>query len=319
MALDFFLNELSYRVPALDVRLARNNMENLVALLSSLKRATERLPNAPQLRMHEGFHAAILAPDYSLAKWRADTSVDHVQRLFFKTYAARAPFLYNLPTETTRDFPEIYEYQFDGTVCLGLGYAHLLRGIVISLKTEPCWNASSIEVIAQYLTEHSDETFSVRIPHASMITHVRENEPFLVERLSEENPRPRTLNEMWERRRELFSHLEFCEEVEEQLELLDPGQHLNGVLSSLLGYNKYSSIWSQEAGEFSPHAMLHVTPESPRRLRQYREELTFPWNGQCQVFSLHGRFTPGAGRIHMWPELARRRLVIGYIGMKIGI
>lgn len=319
MALDFFLNELSYRVPAADVREARNNMASLIAVLSSLKRATERLPSAPQLRTHDDFQAALLAPDYSVAKWRGDTSVDHVQRLLFKTYAAQAPFLHNLPTEATRDFPEIYEYQFDGTACLGLGFAHLLKGIAVSLATEPCWNASSIEVIAQYLTDDSDETFGVRIPHASTIPNVTENEPFLVARLADENPSPKTLKEMWERRKQLFPHLDFCEEVEGQLESLEAVQHMNGVLSSLVGYNEYSRIWSHEAGEFNPHAMLHVTPESPGRLRQYRAQLTFAWGGQDQVFSFHGRFTPGAGRIHMWPDLANRRLVIGYIGMKVGI
>jgi len=318
VALDLFLNELSYRVPAEDVRSAKNTMANFVAVLSSLKRATVRLPNAPRLRTHENFQAAILAPDYSVAKWRGDTAVDHVQRLLFKTYAAQAPFLHNIPTETTREFPELYEYQFDGTACLGLGFAHLLEGIAVSLATEPCWDASSIEVMAQYLTDDSDETFGVRIPHASTIPNINENEPFLATRLADENPPPKTLKEMWEKREQLFPHLAFCDGVEDQLESLEPVQHLNGVLSSLVGYNEYSRIWSEEAEEFNPHAMLHVTPESPGRLRQYREQLTFVWDGQSQLFSFHGRFTPRAGRIHMWPDLANRRIVIGYIGMKIG-
>lgn len=319
MALDFFLNELSYRVPAEDVRSAKNTMANFVVVLSSLKRATVRLPNAPLLRTHEDFQAAILAPDYSVARWRGDSSVDHDQRLLFKTYAAQAPFLHNIPTETTLEFPELYEYKFDGTACLGLGFAHLLKGIAVSLATEERWNTSSIKVIAQYLTDDSDETFDFRIPHASTIPNVDENEPFLATRLADESPPPKSLEEMWGKREQLFPHLEFCDGVEDQLESLEPVQHLNGVLSSLVGYNEYSRTWSEEVREFNPHAMLHVTAESPARVRQYREQLTFVWDGQGQLFSFHGRFTPGAGRIHMWPDLANRRIVIGYIGMKIGI
>ncbi len=319
MPLDFFLNELSHRTPAKDVREARINMAKFVEALSSLKRATARLPNAPQLRTDMNFQGAMLAPNYSVAKWRGDNSVDQVQRLLFKTYTAQAPYLHGIPEEATAEFPEVYSYHFEGTECQGLGYAHLLKGIAVSLVTEMCWDASSVEVLARYLTDEADESVTIRVPHVATPPHVVENEPFLVNRLTDEDPPPNTLKKLWENRARLFPHLDFCHTVEDNLEILEPVQHLNGVLSSLIGYDVFARKWSAEGGDFEPHAMLYVTPESSRRLKRYGEQLTFEWNGRFEVFSFHGRFTPGAGRIYMLPDLANRRLVIGYIGMKIGI
>jgi hypothetical protein len=141
----------------------------------------------------------------------------------------------------------------------------------------------------------------------------------LAGRLAEEDMPPKTLGEMWGERNRLFSHLQFRPEVEGHLELLEPVAHLQGVLSSLRSYNSYAADWSDSRAEFDHHRMLHVTPESSGRLKMYGEQMTFDWNGQSRTFSLHGRFTPGAGRIHMWPDISCGTIVIGYIGMKIGL
>jgi hypothetical protein len=128
-------------------------MTNFVKLLSLLRRATRSLPYIPQLRTDEYFQSALLAPRYSVAKWRDDPAVDQVERQLFKTYAAQAPFLKNLPTTATSDFPDLYDYRFAGAECLGLGYAHLLRGIAVSLNTEECWKSNAVEIMAHYLWE----------------------------------------------------------------------------------------------------------------------------------------------------------------------
>lgn len=316
--MDFFLNELSYRKPAEDIHEARARMAALITLLLKLKRSTARLTNVPQLRTDETFKSASLGPGYNLAQWRGDPVVDQTQKLLFKSFAAQSPYLKNIPQETTEDFPIVFSYTHEGRECLAFGYAHLLRGFAVSLQTEQCWDTHLIEVLGHFLTQEGEEQSSIEILHASREEHVERNQALVNQRIAEEEQHPSTLSEVWEQRLSLFPHLDFCPRIVEDLARLEPVQHLRGISSALSAYNEYGAQWAATLSSFDHHAMAHVTPENPGRIRDHRGEITFDWGGSPRLFSLHGRFTPGPGRIHMWPDIARRRIVIGYIGMKIG-
>ena len=319
MSFDFILNELSYRALAKDVYEAKVLMDQFVKTLSELRKATKTLPYVPSVRVDHSFLYAQLAPNYNVAQWRDDAEVDSITRGLFKSLVGRGPYLRDLPLEVTDDFPTVYEYSFDGTPCQGLGYTHLLRGFGVSLGTESCWKESSLTIAGRYLSEDDDNEFVTGVPHASALAHVTANAALISERVAENLVPVTSSNELWAALPALFPNLRFVAEVEDQLGLLDHRQHIPGVRSSLAALNDYAARWAASASEFSHKEMAGVTPESGGRIRDYREQMTFAWAGNNRLFQFHGRFTPGAGRIHMWPDLARRELIIGYIGTKIGI
>ena len=318
MAFDFLLNELSLRTPAENVHNARIAMNSLTSTLSALRKATSQLPFLPSLRVDHSFAYAELAPGYNVAQWQDDQAVDSISRGLLKSFAARGPYLKDLPTEVTDEFPIVYHYTFNGDNCLGLGYAHLLRGLAVSIAIEDCWKVASVDVEAHHLTEELEEVFVATVPHASEVAHIATNEAFILARVDEYKTPIVNFEDLWAHRAALYPDLRFTAEVKNQLNDLDISQ-LPGIMSSLASYNAYSARWAATASAFSHREMLHVTPESATRIKTFGELLTFGWRGKDRLFSLHGRFTPGAGRIHMWPDLGTRELVIGYVGLKIGI
>lgn len=319
MNFDFVLNELSLGKPAGSAHEARDRMYLFVKTLQKLRSATSEMPFAPSLRVNHEFAYAELAPGYNMAQWRDDESVDSVSRGLMKSLAARGPYLRDVPTEVTDEFPIVYRYTVNDEVCIGLGIAHLLRDLAVSLQSEDCWNSSSVRLNAHYLFEAAEESLSVDIPHASDPSHVQASAEFISRRIGEYLLPIETLSDLWIHRERLFPHLAFIDEVETQLSQLDVRQHLAGVWSSLRAYDDYAARWAQTKEKFAHKEMPNVTPESAGRIKMYGHLMTFAWKGQNRNFYFHGRFTPDAGRIHMWPDIANRGLVIGYIGMKIGL
>jgi hypothetical protein len=59
-----------------------------------------------------------------------------------------------------------------------------------------------------------------------------------------------------------------------------------------------------------------VTPESEtrRHLCKFAD-----FDGESRIFDLHGRFTPGEGRIYFRLVPQERTATIAYIGLKLGI
>jgi hypothetical protein len=319
MSFDFILNELSYRTPAQNIYEAKLLMQQFVKTLSDLRKATQALPYLPSLRVDHSFLYAQLAPNYNVAQWREDAEVDSITRGLFKSFVGRGPYLHDLLTAVTDEFPTVYEYTFGGAPCLGLGYTHLLRGFAVSLGTENCWNESSLTIMGRYLSEDGDDEFVVDIPHASGVAHVTVNSDLIAVRVEDDLVPVTNLTQLWAALPALFPNLRFVGEVEGQLNQLDHKKHVSGIRSSLASFNDYAARWSASESEFSHKEMAGVTPESGRRINTYGGLMTFEWLDENRLFQFHGRFTPGAGRIHMWPDLARRELIIGYIGMKIGL
>ena len=63
-----------------------------------------------------------------------------------------------------------------------------------------------------------------------------------------------------------------------------------------------------------------ATPESETREKKHQNELTFTCSdGIDRLFTWHLRITPGAWRLHFYPLMKKRKIIIGYIGEKIGI
>ncbi|NJK75215.1 MAG: hypothetical protein HC942_15715, partial [Microcoleus sp. SU_5_6] len=154
---------------------------------------------------------------------------------------------------------------------------------------------------------------SVEVIHASQKNHLIEHADWI------QNRQRTTVAdglELWNRRCELFSSLEFCDCVNTQIEsLVDP--ILRQVIKKLFELDELSKNWRDGALDLDK-LPSKVSPESESRLKQFKEQL----NIQCpdsnkRIFSLHVRMTPGAWRLHFCTELGPGKIIIGYIGPKI--
>ncbi|MFL6337059.1 MAG: hypothetical protein ACJ754_27475 [Pyrinomonadaceae bacterium] len=311
MDLEMVFNELSMQTPAEDILTARDRMSGLIATMSSATRQGIRR----SLRVHHGFHNALLAPNYPLARWRNDPEVDREARRFLTTLATKVPFLQDLTSTEIEEKHERSECKFGGVIAEGLGIAHLLEALAISLKSEERWDTSELLLQFELLDEDGLHEETINIVHASAEAHVLEHTPWINNRI---RTGIRDGADLWDRRRELFPSLILCDDVSEQVQFLVAGnESLRQILKRLLELEDYSSNWND--GSFDPATLpSKATPESLPTLQKYGDAHTFICpDGIQRIFSWHVRFTPGPGRIYFFPDSATHTLIVGYIGRKL--
>lgn len=116
-----------------------------------------------------------LAPGYPMAKWANDARNKDLWRLI-RSMQARAPITFD---ELSPPEDEL-EYLHDGRAARGMGVAHLVEGLAVSLPTAPDWLADRITLARNTLTGDGELTEDeVDIPHASSQHHVRVHESWL--------------------------------------------------------------------------------------------------------------------------------------------
>ncbi|MGP8290891.1 hypothetical protein ACT3OH_11580, partial [Vreelandella zhanjiangensis] len=137
------------------------------------------------------------------------------------------------------------------------------------------------------------------------IEYIRESTNFVVE----------TSYDLWLMKNQLFSFLEFCENVEEQLRGI--GQ-FNVIYDRLTQLDKYSKEWI--TGPFdSCQLPSKATGEgkSVRTDKKAKACRTFKCpDGNSRTFYWHLRATPGAIRIYFYPIEEEQKIIVGYIGPK---
>lgn len=309
MALDMVLNEISVRSPASDIQTAQQWMSNLLrTIIAATKQGVNRV-----LRTHRDFRDTILAPGYPLAKWRNDRNVDIEERRYFRNLITKSPFLVDLHGSEIKENFLLYEFSHEGDEAEGLGHAYLLEALAISVRSECRWEFSRLELEAKQLDEDGNLTVDVvKVTHASNPSHVVEHKAWIKERLQKG---VRDGVYLWNRRHELFSSLSFCESVGKQVQKLGSGNPmLRQIVKRLFELENYCKNWHE--GPFNPDSLpTKATPESQATLQQFGSERTFLCpDGQERIFSWHVRLTPGAWRIHFYPEAETKKIIIGYIG-----
>jgi hypothetical protein len=184
-----------------------------------------------------------------------------------------------------------------------------LEGYAIAATKNQVFEAILIMMLRS-LQAISRAFFMINLP-----SRVQEHEKWIRDRLKIE-----VYNglDLWNRKEELFPSLEFCENVNKQLQEIGNGEPiLKQIIKRLLELEEYCKSWT--AGSFNSDTIpCKVSPESNSRLKQFKEELTFKCpDGIKRIFSLHVRMTPGAWRLHFFTELGPGKIIIGYIGLKI--
>ena len=312
MDLEMVFNELSARNLAPDISIARQWMSELIMTMREAKSC-----GLKGIRIQEYFNAMVLAENYPLSRWRNDNQVNRDERTFLKTLATKTPLsveIADLSIKIKVDDSDC-ELSLHGSQADGFKVAHYLETLAISLNSESLWNSSRIKLELTQIDESGELIEEiVEVIHASQKNHVIEHDDWI---------QKRQLTgvvdglELWNRRAELFSSLEFCDRLSEQIQSVVDPTMLRQIVRKLFELEALSKNWTDGALDLEK-LPSKVSPESESRLKQFREQLNIKClDGTKRIFSLHVRMTPGAWRLHFCTELGPGKIIIGYIGPKI--
>ncbi|MFJ9830533.1 hypothetical protein ACIRU2_03850 [Streptomyces sp. NPDC101169] len=282
-------------------------MREFVALLKGVRDSRRDLALVTELALKD----LELAPGYPLSQWAAHGRNRDLWR-FVRTLQNHAPSRSVVPDDVSVD--EV-EYRHDGAVVHGLAAAHLLDQLAVSLPVEQRWDAYLVTLDRQMMVEEEDGAIGIRqdrvdARHASRRDHADMHHEWI--RRSGLDA-VTTGTQLWERRADFFPHLDFLPRTEADLAdlrkvWLAPAKRL------LLSLEESAALW-RPAEKPEPDWKTHITPESTSRFPL----CTFPdVDGRPRTFSLHGRMTPGHGRLHfaLVPGSVPPTLRIAYIGAK---
>jgi len=291
------------------IYMARNWVENFSSLLYQA-----RQQGITGLRAYRHFHEIQLVAGYSLVDWSNDSAVDRDLRLRVKELFQA---LYRID-----EFPEngkgdpLYEYRYNNVLANGLGAAHLLESMAISLLTHTCWDTIALPLA---IFEMDEETESIienedKVQHISKSSHLDLHKEWLKQRL-----RVRIYNgkDLWNRRSSLFPTLQFCDSTNAQIKALREPR-LQQIYKKLLELEVYCRQW--KSGPFNKFQIANCTGESDATKQMFQQEHTFLCpDGESRLFEHHIRYTPGDGRIFFFPSISDvgNSIIVGHVGDKL--
>lgn len=312
MTLEMVLNELSLQTPAPDIPTARQWMSEFIqTILEATKTGVKRI-----LRTQDNINSIELAPNYPIAKWRNDRKVNREEQRFFRVLTTKAPFWTDVAEEIEDDL-DLSDIFHQGKSASGLAFAFVSDALPVSFLSEQIWDCSFLTLDIIQLHDNNDlREEQQEIVHASKKIHIQEHTNWIQNRI---RMSVGSGMELWQRRSELFPHLEFCDSVEKQISSLAASYPiLTQVKKRLFELEEAAKNWT--AGNFDLDTLSSkATPESESRLQELKSELTIQCpDGEDRLFTYHLRMTPGAWRLYFIP-FKSGHIIIGYIGRKLGI
>jgi hypothetical protein len=287
---------------------ARELMSNFIQTLrEALEQGIQQ-----QLLSHNSFHNINLASNYPISKWLNDPNVDQVEQDFILSMQF---FESDEIFDQDQESELLYACTDYNNEPKGFVYAYRLKALSVSLKTHQLWENSVIHLL-QIINNEDGELLEeiIEVRHASSINHVIEHQTWIKSRLQDNIDNGLDL---WNKRKKIFPHLEFCDSVEKQLQNIKNSHPIfQAIIKKLTEVENASKNWT--SGNFDLNSLpSKATPESESRLQKFEQELTFQCpDGKKRLFSLHIRMTPGAWRLYFYP-LKPTEIMIGYIDIKI--
>ncbi|MFH8839368.1 hypothetical protein [Streptomyces sp. NPDC017868] len=278
-------------------------MEEFVGVLRGVRKWREiALVTKPLLPEAE------LAKGYYFQQWAADNR-NRTQRQFIKALRNRAPSAEELPGSEV-------EYVCAGERVKGIGAAHMMDSLAVSLPVSLAWTGTSLDVTIRRLveTETGDlamEEVTEPVRHsarrADLTTHEKWGRSAGLDAV--DSPQ-----QLWEQREDFFPHLQFLPRVYDDLASLELKWFIQvrGLLARL---EESAALWNTDDA-VPQWRGAKVTPEAQQRKRLC--EFT-DLDGKVECFDLHGRFTPGPGRLHFRLVPEEGALRVAYIGRKRGV
>lgn len=310
--MDTFFNELSVK-EAKDKDTARRWMSILVNVYTKATGCGFK-----DLKTTVNFSNLTIAPKYRFSDWLHDPLIDRDTRRLFLTKVSKSPFIETLLAEKNGDTQLLHEFKYKDQNAVGLGAAYLFDSLALSFNNSDEWDTHIIKLsITEYCAEEEKLIQKIgEVKHSSRIDHLDLLEKWIAARKELDITDGRIL---WLKQREIFPYLVFCESTKKQLVDLLPGQpEFPAIIKRLSELDKYCSRWTTGAFTSESYHFSKATPESDSRLTKYKDELTILCpDGSRRLFSWHVRYTPGGGRVHFFPDSAKKIIYVGYIGSKI--
>ncbi|MCG3718275.1 hypothetical protein L5F50_03690 [Aliarcobacter butzleri] len=205
------------------------------------------------------------------------------------------PLIFEIPEEYNEyDDMTINTYSYNEIENLGgLASGFVWNTIVISFNSDPEWNTSIVKI-----KKNTDE---VEVKHISNKDNVLAHKNFFNE-YEKELQKNITVDNFWEQRKELFSKIIFCDEVKEQINLID-----KNILIRDIKFLRDIETSKKSIHDFN----IHNEGETVRtnvKLRSLRE---FYIDNEKKYFEKHIIRSSGH-RIHFLEE--NEKIYIGYIG-----
>ncbi|NIY68830.1 hypothetical protein [Streptomyces malaysiensis] len=302
-----FLNEKSWG-SACDPARAERAMADFVAVVRAA--AAEGGPGTA-LVSEVDVKALDIAEGYPVNKWIGASPRNRALWQRLRALQGRSPVRSVFPADDAADH---LEYRHDGEVVLGLGAAHFMDGIAVSLAVGRQWQDDRVTLERSELVEDDDDTLEMRqdavdVRHLSAEPHLDGHRDWL---RAARREGVTTGSRIWDSRADLYPHLTFLQRVEGQLRGLDP-HRVVPVRRALERLEEAVAAWDP-ATMAEPEWRTKVTPEGETRKRVCRFT---DLDGETRTFDLHARFTPGAGRIHFRLVPEERTIRLAYIGSKI--
>ena len=191
----------------------------------------------------------------------------------------------------------------------------LTNGIAVSFPSQEHWKRDvlSVRYIEDVLLEDGNFTeYSESVDNLSQSA----NAQAILDRHRESVRDCSGPRDLWLRRGEMFPHLTFGPDVEQQLRSID-NRTLGTVINRVTALDKTVAEW-RDRGSSAPKWGSLVTRESDSVMNEskWRNARTFRTSkGGTAVFEWHARY--GSGRIHLIFNQPTRSLEIGYIGTKL--
>ena len=267
------------------------------------------------LLVPEGAVNSEIGPDYSLWNWVNDPLVDLDWRRKFLSMATHGPFTEKVLSAEILERLAISEYSLAEQTALGLGAAHVLDGLAVSVGGEEGWHEASLRLDLLSLSDDGDLlTDQVEVRHAASPDHVEGHRPWLS---AQQLAQIGSGEALWRRRGALYPALAFCPRVEAHIAALGPRDpHLRQVQRKLGQLNDAFAAWRD--GPFARGSIPDCDPESRATLQQFKAEHSFLCpDGKTRLFSWHLALTPGAWRLFFKPDKETRKAIVGHIGPKL--
>ncbi|NAW64638.1 hypothetical protein [Photobacterium halotolerans] len=259
-----------------------------------------------------------IANNYTVRDWINDRGeldegerIDRDEQRYFARRIDKTPFFEEAEFVKCDEYLECEveiciddKYVKNDAVTLALINSGILLSPPLAVFNSPFIKCKAIEIEGEY-----DDMIRCIFDKDSIIEHlehIQAKAGILIEQSKD----------LWLYREQLFPSIEFCARVEGQLQAIN---HFGVIFSRLCELEKYSSKWSE--GAFIPDSIpskVSGESESVRTDTKAIESRTFKCpDGEKRTFFWHLRATPGAIRIHFFPDEKDKKIIIGHIGEKL--
>jgi hypothetical protein len=274
-------------------------------------------------------YATEVAPQYPIARWLNDLTVDQVRRAYLRSQLTQSSVLSERDVSIGLDDGAIWEFSIGSETAIGLGFAFIHDAITVSTSCEPVWDDEFVKLDVSRLSEDSLEQFEAKIRNAANTDHVTLHSSWVA--LCIKNSPLTCWNDLLDWARERCEYLAVADGFLNRLtnQPFDPAiairsRTLLEVLNDLAGSikNGDTALRQQIEDNYFRRKDAIFTDESDANKAKFENELTFihPISNNPIFCPWHGKIRHKAYRLHFqWPpELEQPRpMAVMYLGPHI--